>query len=105
MTTVLVVDDEWDIRELLVDTILDTGLAVIEAGDGKTALERASKDHPDLILLDVWMSGMDGFEVLRKLRENADTENIPVVLLTAMPASEGETPGLDLGVTHYITDP
>jgi flagellar protein FlaH len=105
MTTVLVVDDEWDIRELLVDTILDAGLEVIEAGDGKTALERANKDHPDLILLDVWMPGMDGFEVLRKLRENADTENIPVVLLTAMPASEGETPGLDLGVTHYINKP
>jgi CheY-like chemotaxis protein len=68
MTTVLVVDDEWDIRELLVDTILDAGLEVIEAGDGKTALERANKDHPDLILLDVWMPGMDGFEVLGKLR-------------------------------------
>lgn len=105
MTTVLVVDDEWDIRELLVDTVLDAGLEVIEAGDGKTALERAAKDRPDLILLDVWMPGIDGFEVLRKLREDPDTEKIPVVLLTAMPASEGETAGLDLGVTHYINKP
>jgi archaellum biogenesis ATPase FlaH/DNA-binding response OmpR family regulator len=105
MTTVLVVDDEWDIRELLVDTILDSGLEVIEAGDGKAALERANKDHPDLILLDIWMPGMDGFEVLRKLREDPNTENIPVVLLTAMPASEGETAGLDMGVTHYINKP
>jgi DNA-binding response OmpR family regulator len=105
MTTVLVVDDEWDIRELLVDTILDAGLEVIEAGDGKTALERANKDHPDLILLDVWMPGMDGFEVLGKLRGNPNTENVPVVLLTAMPASEGETAGLDMGVTHYINKP
>jgi archaeal flagellar protein FlaH len=105
MTTVLVVDDEWDIRELLVDTILDIGLEVIEAGDGKTALERATKDQPDLLLLHVWMHGMDGFEVLQKLREAPDTEKIPVVLLTAMPASEGEMPGLDLGVTHYVNKP
>ncbi len=62
MTTVLVVDDEWDIRELLVDTILDAGLEVIEAGDGKTALERANKDHPDLILL---MCGCPGWTDLR----------------------------------------
>jgi archaellum biogenesis ATPase FlaH/DNA-binding response OmpR family regulator len=105
MATVLVVDDEWDIRELLVDTLLDAGLEVIEAGDGETALERVVNDHPDLVLLDVWMPGMDGFEVLGKLRANPQTKNIPVVILTAMPASEGEKAGLDMGVTHYLSKP
>jgi archaellum biogenesis ATPase FlaH/DNA-binding response OmpR family regulator len=105
MATVLVVDDEWDIRELLVDTLLDAGLEVIEAGDGESALERAVHDHPDLVLLDVWMPGMDGFEVLGKLRANPQTQNLPVVILTAMPASEGEKAGLDMGVTHYLNKP
>ena len=60
MTTVLVVDYEFDIRELLVDTILDTDLEVIEASDGKSALERIATDHLDIVLLDIWMPGMDG---------------------------------------------
>lgn len=105
MATVLVVDDEWDIRELLVDSLLDAGLEVIEAGDGESALERVNHDHPDLVLLDVWMPGMDGFEVLGKLRANPQTQNLPVVILTAMPASEGEKAGLDMGVTHYLNKP
>jgi archaeal flagellar protein FlaH len=105
MATVLVVDDEWDIRELLVDTLLDAGLEVIEAADGEAALERVAQSHPDVVLLDVWMPGMDGLEVLEKLRANPKTESIPVVLLTAMPASEGEKAGLDLGVTHYLNKP
>ena len=105
MTKVLVVDDEWDIRELLIDTILDAGLEVIEASDGKTALERVAADHPDIVLLDIWMPGMDGLQVLEKLRENPATERLPVVLLSAMPASEGEQTGLSLGVTHYVNKP
>ena len=105
MATVLVVDDEWDIRELLVDTIIDIGLDVIEAADGTSALERVKRDHPDVILLDIWMPGMDGFGVLEQLKNDPETAAIPVVLLTAMPATEGEISGMDLGVTHYITKP
>jgi archaellum biogenesis ATPase FlaH/CheY-like chemotaxis protein len=105
MATVLVIDDEWDIRELLVDTLLDAGLEVIEAGDGQAALERVAHDHPDIILLDLWMPGMDGFEVLSNLRSDPDNKHIPVVILTAMPASEGEKAGLDMGVTHYLNKP
>lgn len=105
MPTVLVVDDEWDIRELLVDTLLDSGLEVIEAADGETALERIRYSRPDLVLLDLWMPGMDGFALLEHLRADPDNQNIPVVILTAMPASEGEKAGLDMGVTHYLNKP
>jgi len=85
MFTVLVVDDDLGIRELLAETIRLMDIFVIEAGDGPTALQRAAEDLPDVILLDVWMPGMDGFEVLTKLRENPATRTIPVVLITAMP--------------------
>ena len=105
MATILVVDVEWDIRELLSDIITDAGLEVIQASDGATALRRAQSDLPDLILLDVWMPGFDGFQVLEKLRENQDTRNIPVVLLTAMPPFQGEKEGLESGATHYIHKP
>jgi len=105
MATVLVVDDEWDIRELLVDTLLDAGLEVIEAPDGETALERVAQSRPDLVLLDLWMPGMDGFDVLARLRGEPQTQDLPVVILTAMPAAEGEKAVLDLGVTHYLDKP
>jgi CheY-like chemotaxis protein len=105
MTTVLVVDDEFDIRELLVDTLIDAGYEVIEASDGNAALARIAADHPDIVLLDIWMPGMDGLEVLSRLRQNPDTAALPVILLTAMPADAGESAGLKLGVTHYVNKP
>jgi len=89
----------------MVDTLLDAGLKVIEACDGNSALERIALEPPDIVLLDIWMPGMDGMEVLGKLRENPDTRALPVILLTAMPADVGERAGLKLGVTHYINKP
>ena len=106
MATVLVVDDEWDIREELSDIpFIDLGLKVIQAANGEVALKCAQTDLPDLILLDVWMPGFDGFQVLEKLRENPSTQHIPVVLLTAMPAFQGEQEGLESGAIHYIHKP
>ena len=67
--------------------------------------KKACEELPDLILLDVMMPGMDGFEVLEIIRENPATEAIPVVMLTALPPEEGERDGMTLGVTHYITKP
>ena len=105
MPTVLVVDDEADIRNLLTDIITDNGFLVIQAGDGQTAVQRARTDRPDLILLDVWMLGQDGFKVLDQLKESPATRDIPVVLLTAMSPLEGEKEGLEAGVSHYIHKP
>ena len=105
MTKVLVADDERDIRELLVDTLADWGYEVIQASDGGTAFELASAEHPDIILLDIWMPVMDGFQVLKRLRKNPATELIPVVMVTGLPAAEGERAGMNLGVVHYITKP
>jgi archaellum biogenesis ATPase FlaH/DNA-binding response OmpR family regulator len=105
VATVLVVDDEWDIRELLSSIITDAGLGVIQAENGEAALKCAQTDLPDLILLDIWMPGFDGFQVLAKLQENPSTRHIPVVLLTAMPPFQGEKEGLESGATHYIHKP
>ena len=74
MARILVVDDERDIRTLLADTLSEAGHEVIEAGDGYVALQHASNELPDLILLDVMMPWMDGLQVLKKLRGNPTTE-------------------------------
>ena len=105
MAKVLVAEDEQPIRIVLADTLLDAGYDVIEATDGGAAFEKACLEHPDIILLDVMMPVMDGFGVLKRLRETPSTEAIPVVLLTAVPAAEGERAGSQLGVQHYITKP
>ena len=105
MTTILVADDAENVRELLVDILSDAGYHVIEAGNGGTAFEMARRDQPDIIVLDVIMPVMDGFEVLRRLRENPATSAIPVVLMTVLPAAEGEPIAMNLGVVHYITKP
>ena len=105
MPKVLVVEDVPDIRLLLVETLADAGFQVIQAGDGMVALEKASHERPDVVLLDVMMPVMDGFEVLGRLREDPATRHIPVVMLTSLSALEGEKRGMDLGVTHYLTKP
>ena len=105
MATVLVVDDECDIRELLVDTLLDAGFQVIEAANGKAALEKVARDHPSIMLLDISMPGMDGYEVLWRLKENPETQDLPVTLLTGVPASEGEQAAMELGISNYISKP
>ena len=73
--------------------------------DGGAALEQAVNGNPDLILLDVMMPVMDGFQVLEKLRASHSTENIPVIVLTSLPAAEGERDAMQMGVTHYLSKP
>jgi len=102
---VLVAEDDRYIRELLVDILFDAGYDVFQAKDGGAALDQAAKERPDLILLDVWMPVLDGFQVLEKLRDQPEIQSTPVVLLTAMPLIEGEQLGMQLGVNHYIPKP
>ncbi len=83
MTTILVVEDDQDIRFLLSETVSDLGYDVLEAADGGTGLRRAIEEHPDVILLDVMMPVMDGFQVLAKLKEHAETHFMPVIMVSA----------------------
>ena len=99
----LVVDDEPNIVELLSASLRYAGFAVATATSGLEAVRVARRDPPDLVLLDVMLPDMDGFEVLRKLRAGAD--RIPVVFLTARDATEAQVVGLTLGGDDYVVKP
>ena len=103
--TILVVDDTPDNLSVLGE-LLQPGYVVRAASSGRRALQVAVSDpRPDLILLDVMMPEMDGYEVLRRLRADPETASIPVIFVTAMDSTEEEEHGLELGAVDYITKP
>ena len=99
----LVVDDEFNILELLATSLRFAGFEVVTAGNGREAIEKAENEQPDLIVLDVMMPGMDGFEVTRRLRDAGRT--YPVLFLTAKDATEDKVAGLGAGGDDYVTKP
>ncbi|WP_406290142.1 response regulator transcription factor [Embleya sp. NBC_00896] len=100
----LVVEDEPTVRELLSASLRFSGFAVASAADGDEALAIAARDRPDLVVLDVMLPDMDGFEVLRRLREQTGG-TVPVLFLTARDGSEDKINGLSLGGDDYVTKP
>ncbi len=102
--TVLVVDDTEANIDILVET-LDNEYEVSVAMDGESALEIVNSDQPDLILLDIMMPGIDGYEVCRRLKSEPKTSSIPIIFITAMSEIENKTKGLELGAVDYITKP
>jgi diguanylate cyclase (GGDEF)-like protein len=102
--TILVVDDITTNIEIL-DGILNTEYEILFATNGKDALEIASQQIPDLILLDVMMPGMDGYQVCRELKHGERTRDIPVIFVTANNQEEDESRGFAAGVVDYITKP
>ena len=105
MAKVLVVDDEPDIRILIRHLLSFAGHEVQLASDGAEALISLDQDPPDVMILDVSMPVMDGFQVLENMRANPETAGIPVVLVTTLPPVKGENAGRKMGVTHYLTKP
>ncbi len=101
---ILVVDDTDTNIDILVE-ILGDDYDVRVATDGFGALEAVSEEPPDLILLDIMMPDLDGYEVCKKLKSREDTKDIPVIFVTAMGEIENETKGLDIGAVDYITKP
>ena len=99
----LVVDDEPNIRELLSASLRYAGFEVATAADGQQALTAARANRPDLLVLDVMMPGVDGFEVVRRLR--SEGVQCPVLFLTARDAAEDKVSGLTLGGDDYVTKP
>ncbi|MBL8445636.1 MAG: diguanylate cyclase [Zoogloeaceae bacterium] len=102
--TVLIVDDEKHNRNLLTE-LLKVDYRLIVAKNGEQALQRAREHRPDLILLDVLMPEMDGYAVIRALKHDDDTRDIPVIFVTALDSVEDEEKGLDLGAVDYISKP
>ena len=99
---VLIVDDEMRMRRVITDYLRIKGYDTIEAGDGVEALERFAQDSPDLVLLDVMMPRMDGWEVCRHIRAKSQ---VPIIMLTAKGEEEDELQGFELGVDEYISKP
>jgi two-component system alkaline phosphatase synthesis response regulator PhoP/two-component system response regulator VicR len=102
---ILAVDDEKHIVRLVQVNLERQGYEVVTANDGKEALEKVESEHPDLVVLDVMMPYMDGFEVLQNLRRNPETANIPVIMLTAKAQDADVFRGWQSGVDCYLTKP
>ncbi len=102
---VLAVDDERHIVRLIQVNLERAGYQVATAFDGPDALKKVESDKPDLIVLDVMMPKMDGFEVLKRLQANPDTRGIPIVMLTAKAQDADVFRGWASGVSAYLTKP
>jgi len=101
---ILLIDDEYLEIAFLTGTLEDD-YEVVFATDGIAALESASQNVPDLILLDVMMPGIDGFEICRRLKADHRTKGIPVIFITGLSEVAAETKGLQLGAVDYIRKP
>ncbi len=102
---ILVVDDEPVICQLVADTLRSDGMDVICAVDGVEALKRARQERPNLIILDIMMPDMDGYELCRQLRRGFLTSNIPIIMLTALDQMPDKVKGMSEGADDYITKP
>jgi CheY-like chemotaxis protein len=102
---ILVVDDEPHLVRLMEFILAKQGHSMISAVNGREALEKARSERPDLILLDIMMPYIDGYEVAQTLRADDEIKSIPIILLSAKAQDEDIQRGLDLGVDEYITKP
>jgi two-component system alkaline phosphatase synthesis response regulator PhoP len=102
---ILVVDDELNIQELIKFNLKSKGYDVLVAGDGIKALKLAKEEKPDLILLDLMIPGIDGYDVCNEIRKNNSISFIPIIMITAKGEEFDKVHGLELGADDYITKP
>ncbi len=105
METILVIEDERDIADLVKFHLEKAGLSARVVEDGKQALDLIARDHPSLVILDLMLPGLDGLEVCRRLRGNAATQNIPIIMLTAKAEEVDRIIGLEIGADDYVPKP
>lgn len=102
---ILVVEDEADIQELLEYTLLKAGYRVDVTDRGEEALNMVAENNPSLVVLDLMLPGLDGIEVCRRLKSSAETQGLPVIILTAKGEEDDVIAGFDAGADDYITKP
>jgi DNA-binding response OmpR family regulator len=104
---ILLVDDEDDIRKIIKFSLkrLPVSAQIMEASNGFEAIGKVEVERPDMIILDIMMPEMDGFEVCKRLRENVSTAFIPIMMLTAKGDTESKTRGFTVGTDDYVTKP
>jgi DNA-binding response OmpR family regulator len=103
--TVLIVEDESDVLDLLRYNLAKAGFSVLAAGDGLQGLEMARKNRPDLVVLDLMLPAMDGYSVCKMLRKDSETETLPILMLTARSEPSERVHGLEIGADDYVTKP
>ncbi|MGL1892363.1 MAG: response regulator transcription factor [Spirochaetaceae bacterium] len=102
---ILIIEDEKDILELIAFNLECSGYEVLKASDGEVGLKLAKEANPDLVLLDLMLPGIDGFDVCRGLKQEKNSRNIPIIMLTARGEDTDIVSGLELGAEDYITKP
>ena len=105
MARILVVEDDHVIRELLVVNLEMEGYVAVTAADGNEALDAVARTRPDVVLLDMMLPGLDGWEVTSRLKSAPDTKAIPILALSARAMQADIDRGHELGVDHYVTKP
>jgi twitching motility two-component system response regulator PilH len=105
MKKIMVVDDSPTMRKMMSDTLDGKGYQIITATDGEEALQKAAKELPDLVLLDVVMPGKNGFQVCRQLKTDAATKHIKVIMVTSKDQKSDRFWGLKQGADAYLTKP
>jgi CheY-like chemotaxis protein len=103
--TILVADDNADQRALYVDLLTHAGYRVCEATDGAEAIERARIDHPSLILMDVTMPGTSGWNAVRALRDQLETQSIPIIVITGLAETRDRDASFAAGSDAYLSKP
>ncbi|MDY6796750.1 MAG: response regulator [Actinomycetota bacterium] len=101
----LIVDDDCDMLRLVELTLKKLGIEVLLSDEGPEALRLARDEHPDVILLDIMMPGMDGYELMQRLKAGEDTRDIPVIMLTAKSHLNDRKKSEEMGAAGYITKP
>ncbi|XZN92578.1 MAG: response regulator [Microcoleus sp.] len=102
---ILIVDDNPNNLAVLFEFLTASGFKVLVARTGESAITKAEYSLPDLILLDVVMPGIDGFETCQRLKANDSTKDIPIIFMTALDETENKVKGFDLGAVDYVTKP
>jgi DNA-binding response OmpR family regulator len=103
--TILIVDDQPDNLHVLIDYLAEYGFSIFVAQSGEEMLQRIERIQPDMILLDVMMPGIDGFETCRRLKENTTVKGIPVIFMTALTDTVDKVKGFETGGVDYVTKP
>ena len=100
--TILIIEDDKFLRELITQKLIKEGYEVSEAVDGEEGMKKVKEEKPDLVLLDLILPGIDGFEVLSKMREDPALASIPVIILSNLGQKEDVERGLKLGAIDYL---
>ncbi|MDD3804544.1 MAG: response regulator [bacterium] len=103
--TLLIVDDDIFLVDIMAFTLKQSGFEIIKAHNGQEAIDIISKEHIDLVLTDIMMPVMDGFELAANLRKNDSTKSIPIIFLTAKSNVEDKNKGFNIGINDYVVKP